>query len=193
MQGTTDTPMTDVVTKPLLCGLQHPTQIAARHDMHMQMRHFLNSVFARIRKQAIPRAAYARLQDAPLVGPVLEAWRARVDEAALDDVEALAELLVPAAREADDAPALLIAHEPDIFPRVPDQVRLTVSGHTHGGQVRFLGRSPVLRMVWCEVFSYGHYVSNDQHLIVSGGIGCSEYPVRMGMPPELTLVTVRRA
>ncbi|MEL6429359.1 MAG: transglycosylase SLT domain-containing protein [Planctomycetota bacterium] len=54
-----------------------------------------------------PRAAYARLQDAPLVGPVLEAWRARVDEAALDDVEALAELLVPAAREADVEPALL--------------------------------------------------------------------------------------
>ncbi|MEO1798217.1 MAG: metallophosphoesterase [Pseudomonadota bacterium] len=109
----------------------------------------------------------------------------RVD--GFDDLDAAMEEVT------DDAPAILIAHEPDIFPRVPDQVRLTVSGHTHGGQVRFLGRSPVIRMVWCEVFSYGHYVSDDQHLIVSGGIGCSEYPVRVGMPPELTLVTVHRA
>lgn len=34
---------------------------------------------------------------------------------------------------ADDAPAILLAHEPDIFPRVPPRVALTLSGHTHGG------------------------------------------------------------
>jgi uncharacterized protein len=39
----------------------------------------------------------------------------------------------------DDAPAILLAHEPDIFPRVPPRFALTLSGHTHGGQVRLPG------------------------------------------------------
>ena len=39
------------------------------------------------------------------------------------------------AQVSDDAPAILLAHEPDIFPQVPDRVALTLSGHTHGGQV----------------------------------------------------------
>jgi uncharacterized protein len=38
-----------------------------------------------------------------------------------------------------DEPVILLAHEPDIFPNVPDRVSLTLSGHTHGGQVRFFG------------------------------------------------------
>ena len=37
----------------------------------------------------------------------------------------------------DDAPILLMAHEPDIFPKVPGRVALTVSGHTHGGQIMY--------------------------------------------------------
>jgi predicted MPP superfamily phosphohydrolase len=47
-------------------------------------------------------------------------------------------------RISDDAPAILLAHEPDIFPKVPRRVALTLSGHTHGGQVRCLGYSPVV-------------------------------------------------
>jgi len=106
-------------------------------------------------------------------------------EESFDDIDAAMKEVT------DDAPAILIAHEPDIFPDLPAQVGLTVSGHTHGGQVRVFGLSPVTRLVWCELYSYGHYVSQDQHLVVSGGIGCSKYPLRLGMPPEITVVTVR--
>ena len=42
----------------------------------------------------------------------------------------------------DDAPIILMAHEPDIFPKVPVRVALTVCGHTHGGQVRVFGFAP---------------------------------------------------
>jgi predicted MPP superfamily phosphohydrolase len=38
----------------------------------------------------------------------------------------------------DDAPAILMAHEPDIFPAVPARIALTLAGHTHGGQVRLV-------------------------------------------------------
>ncbi len=43
----------------------------------------------------------------------------------------------------DDAPAILMAHEPDVFPEVPARVALTLTGHTHGGQVRLSGWSPL--------------------------------------------------
>ncbi len=47
------------------------------------------------------------------------------------------------AKVTDDAPVILLAHEPDIAERVPSRVALQLSGHTHGGQVRMFGWSPV--------------------------------------------------
>src|SRR3984893_6613215 len=38
----------------------------------------------------------------------------------------------------DDAPLILLAHEPDVAMRVPSRVALQLSGHTHGGQGRML-------------------------------------------------------
>ena len=35
----------------------------------------------------------------------------------------------------DDAPAILLVHEPYFFPWVPDRIALTLAGHMHGGQV----------------------------------------------------------
>lgn len=94
------------------------------------------------------------------------------------------------AQVADDAPILLLAHEPDIFPQVPDRVALTLSGHTHGGQVRLLGYAPLTSSKFGERYAYGHVVENGRNLIVSGGLGCSLAPVRFGSPPEIVVVDV---
>jgi uncharacterized protein len=88
----------------------------------------------------------------------------------------------------DDAPVILMAHEPDIFPKVPARVALTLSGHTHGGQLRILGFSPVVPSRFGNRFAYGHVVENGRHLVVSGGLGCSMLPVRLGSPPEIVVV-----
>ena len=96
------------------------------------------------------------------------------------------------AKLTDDAPAILLAHEPDIFPQVPDRVALTLSGHTHGGQVRILGYSPVVPSYYGNRYAYGHVVENDRHLIVSGGLGTSIMPVRFGVPPEIVHLTLGR-
>jgi predicted MPP superfamily phosphohydrolase len=98
------------------------------------------------------------------------------------------------ARIADDTPAILLAHEPDIFVDVPDRFVVTLCGHTHGGQVRlpFLGR-PVIPSAYGQRFAYGHVNENGRDLIVSAGLGCSVLPVRFGVPPEITVVTLRRA
>ena len=93
-----------------------------------------------------------------------------------------------AATVADDAPVILLAHEPDVFPRVPPRVALTLCGHTHGGQVRVFGYSPVVPSIFGNRFAYGHVVEQDRHLIVSGGLGCSIAPIRFGVPPEITVV-----
>jgi uncharacterized protein len=97
------------------------------------------------------------------------------------------------AKVTDDAPVILLAHEPDIFPRVPPRVSLTLSGHTHGGQVRVLGYSPMVPSRYGNRYAYGHIVEDDRHLVVSGGLGCSILPVRIGVPPEIVIVDVAAA
>jgi hypothetical protein len=107
------------------------------------------------------------------------------------------------ARVTDGAPVVLLAHEPDIFPRVPNRVALVLSGHTHGGQVRLFGYSPVVPSRYGNRYAYGHVIESTiaaapatggdnppRHLVVSGGLGCSMVPMRVGVPPEITVVTV---
>jgi predicted MPP superfamily phosphohydrolase len=103
------------------------------------------------------------------------------------------DLPVTLANVTDDAPVILLAHEPDIFPRVPERVSLTLSGHTHGGQLRVFGYSPVVPSRFGNRYAYGHIVESERHLIVSGGLGCAILPVRIGVPPEIVLVDVGAA
>lgn len=92
--------------------------------------------------------------------------------------------------EDDGAPVVMMAHEPDIFPKMPGRVALTLSGHTHGGQVRLFGYSPVLPSAYGNRFAYGHVHEEGRDLVVSGGIGCSILPVRFGVVPEITVVEI---
>jgi uncharacterized protein len=90
-----------------------------------------------------------------------------------------------------DDPVVLLVHEPDIFTQVPQRVSLTLAGHTHGGQIR-------VPLVWPRFvpskygarFAYGHIVEGGRHLIVSGGLGTSGIPARLGVPPEILHVTL---
>jgi predicted MPP superfamily phosphohydrolase len=90
-----------------------------------------------------------------------------------------------------DDPVVLLVHEPDIFTQVPQRVTLTLAGHTHGGQVR-------IPLIWPHFvpsrygarFAYGHIVESGRHMIVSGGLGTSTIPARLGVPPEILHVTL---
>ena len=88
----------------------------------------------------------------------------------------------------DDSPILMLAHEPDIFPQIPDRVSLTICGHTHGGQFHFLGVAPFVPSRFGQRYRYGHIVENGRHLVVSAGLGCSGLPMRFGVPPEIVLI-----
>jgi predicted MPP superfamily phosphohydrolase len=92
------------------------------------------------------------------------------------------------------APVLLIAHDPDVFPLVPDRVALTVSGHTHGGQIAIpLLRRPAIPSRHGERYARGHVVEGGRHLFVSSGLGTSGVPVRAFAPPEVVVLELRAA
>ncbi|QRM56595.1 metallophosphoesterase [Sinorhizobium sp. BG8] len=88
----------------------------------------------------------------------------------------------------DDDPVVLLAHEPDIFPQVPSRVSVTLSGHTHGGQVRIFGYAPVVPSRYGNRYVYGHVQEEGRDIVISGGLGCSIAPVRFGSPPEITII-----
>ena len=85
-------------------------------------------------------------------------------------------------------PILLMAHEPDILPDVPRRVALTLSGHTHGGQIKLFGRTPVVPSKFGDRYVRGHIVEDGRHLIVSCGLGYSGWPIRIGTKPEIVIV-----
>jgi uncharacterized protein len=95
------------------------------------------------------------------------------------------------AQVSDDAPAILLAHEPNVFHRTPDRVAVTLCGHTHGGQVNLPFAGPVFAN---ERFGadlvYGHMVHGDRHIVISAGLGTSIAPVRFMRPPEVVELTI---
>lgn len=103
-------------------------------------------------------------------------------------IDGLDDLPATMAQIDDDGPVILMAHEPDIFTDVPGRVTLTLSGHTHGGQIRILGYSPLVPSRFGNRYAYGHVFENGRHLIVSAGLGLSKLPVRLGVPPEIVVV-----
>ncbi|ALN90087.1 metallophosphoesterase [Lysobacter gummosus] len=92
----------------------------------------------------------------------------------------------------DDAPTIALTHNPDLFPDIPPRASLTIAGHTHGGQVRlpWIG-TPVLPAE--QRYAGGYLIEHDKHLFVSTGIGTSILPVRFGVPPEISRLTLRAA
>lgn len=91
----------------------------------------------------------------------------------------------------DDGPVIVLTHNPDIFPRIPARVTLTLAGHTHGGQVNLplLGRR-IVPSDYKERYAIGHIEEAGHHLFVTPGIGTSIIPVRFRVAPEISILTL---
>jgi predicted MPP superfamily phosphohydrolase len=94
---------------------------------------------------------------------------------------------------AHGAPHLLLAHNPDFFYEAEARgVALTLSGHTHGGQIRFAGGPPLVRQSkFC--LDEGAYAYNSSLLVVSRGLGSVGLPWRYGADPEAMLIEIASA
>lgn len=90
----------------------------------------------------------------------------------------------------DEAPAILLAHEPYVFSRAPERIALTLCGHTHGGQINLpLVGSPFMHTPRGQKrYVYGVYTEGARQLVVSGGLGTSLAPVRVLRPPEVVTI-----
>ena len=116
-----------------------------------------------------------------------------------------------------DMPNILLSHNPNSFPRAAELgIDLSLAGHTHGGQVHV----EILDYGWSPAEFLTPYVAGAYHrplrssasrsdeqvystpgiqqvpasaLYVNRGLGTIGAPVRLGVPPEITQITLRSA
>ncbi|NJM25120.1 MAG: metallophosphoesterase [Bacteroidia bacterium] len=101
-------------------------------------------------------------------------------------------------RGTEDVPVkLLLSHDPshwdaEVRPKYPD-IDLMFAGHTHGFQMGIeigdfrWSPSQYMYKQWADLYQQG-----DQFLYVNRGYGCIGYPGRIGMPPEITIIELKR-
>ena len=93
------------------------------------------------------------------------------------------------------ASTLLLAHDPVLFPDAAKRgVDLTLSGHTHGGQIGvpfFARRFNLARVI--TRFTTGLYRMGAAALYVNRGLGTTGMPIRLAVPAEIAVLTLRRA
>ncbi len=89
---------------------------------------------------------------------------------------------------------ILLAHHPHAFDEATRQgIPLTLSGHTHGGQLMAsddAGFGPLLYRYWSGLYQKPDW--NDAAIVVSNGVG-HWYPIRVNAPAEIIHLTLRSA
>jgi len=90
---------------------------------------------------------------------------------------------------------MLLSHDPALFPAaVKLGIRLVLSGHTHGGQVALPFFPKLLSLgKLAHRFHLGLYRDGDSTLYVHPGLGTTGPPIRVGVAPEIAILTLRAA
>ena len=94
------------------------------------------------------------------------------------------------AMEGTEGFRVLLSHDPSHWSAevVPEtDIPLTLSGHTHSAQIKFLGWTPAK---WTFKEIAGRYDNGDQTLYINVGLGCTA-PFRLGVNPEVTVITLK--
>ena len=99
-----------------------------------------------------------------------------------------------------DMPNILLSHNPNSFYRASELgIELSLAGHTHGGQVqveivdhRWSPARFITRFI-SGLYSLPMNTGAKSHLYVNRGIGTIAIPARLGVDPEITLITLKRA
>jgi predicted MPP superfamily phosphohydrolase len=107
-----------------------------------------------------------------------------------------------------DIPNILLSHNPNSFPRAAELgIELSLAGHTHGGQVKLeivdreLTPAKLITRFVAGLYQLpmGRNASGNGNtaqkafLYVNRGLGTFGFPLRLGVPPEITLLTLRAA
>ncbi len=124
----------------------------------------------------------------------LEQAGARLWLAGLDDVTAYRARPEDALRGVPKQECTIVAvHEPDFADEMRNYpVDFQVSGHSHGGQIRFPGVGALYLPPWGEKYPIGHYRFGQFQLYTNRGIGVIVLPMRFMCPPEITIFTLKK-
>lgn len=88
-------------------------------------------------------------------------------------------------------PTLFLVHNPDVAAQVLPDVPVVLAGHTHGGQIAPPGIGALVTATQLD-WTRGVYKDRGRFVVVTSGLGASLLPLRVGVPPELAIVHVRR-
>src|SRR2546425_5449916 len=92
------------------------------------------------------------------------------------------------AKAPEGSRVIALAHNPDVFPQIPQRVPLLLAAHTHGGQVKLpLIGTPIVPSRFGQKYTAGHVFENGHHMFVTTGIGTSIIPIRFRVPPEIAI------
>jgi predicted MPP superfamily phosphohydrolase len=96
-------------------------------------------------------------------------------------------------RISTDGTTILLLHAPQQFPQAARAgIHLTLSGHTHGGQIALnFGDLVIAPARLSTMFLAGLFKIGNSHLYVNRGLGTTGPPIRIGAPPEITHITLR--
>lgn len=87
---------------------------------------------------------------------------------------------------------LCLAHRPSMWPQaLATGAHLTLSGHTHGGQINLIPGLSSARILGKH--TAGLYLQGNHQLYVGRGLGVVALPLRLNAKPELVVLTLRRA
>jgi len=129
-------------------------------------------------------------QSVPIEAESARFWLAGVKDVMSETADLDVTLRAVPANEA----TVLLAHEPDYADSVVRHaVDLQLSGHSHGGQVRFPLLGPLYLPYLARKYVWGLYRIGSLTLYTNPGLGTFGLPVRWNCPPEVTLLTLRRS
>jgi predicted MPP superfamily phosphohydrolase len=91
-----------------------------------------------------------------------------------------------------DAPTILLMHEPDLADEysLDPRIHLQLSGHSHGGQVRFPFLGALIYPYLSWKYPIGLYNINNMWLYTNRGLGTTNIPLRVNCAPEITEFTL---
>jgi predicted MPP superfamily phosphohydrolase len=129
---------------------------------------------------------------------VVQYGGARLQVVGLDDPAVGRPAIATAMRNADASlPTVWLMHAPGFIDRITPnpptlpKALLVLAGHTHGGQIRGPGCTPVVPR-GSGRFRSGFYEAPLGPVYISRGVGTSVVPLRFLCPPELPIFTLRR-
>lgn len=85
---------------------------------------------------------------------------------------------------------IALFHSPGFFDRIAGRVNLCLTGHTHGGQIRFPFLPPLWLPKGCGRYLEGWYEEQGSQMYVNRGLGTSVIPARFLCRPEVTILTI---